>query len=316
MNSKHPETLALHAGWRRDSATNAVAVPIYQTTSYQFDSTEHASNLFGLKELGNIYTRIMNPTCDALEQRIAAHGGRRRGARARVGTGSVGFLGDEPRARGRQYRQLHRSLWRHLEHVREHAEGRGDRDALRRSGRSGSLRARDRRPHPRLLRGDAAEPEARRVPDRGGRRDRPPFRHSAHHGQHGRAVAGASLRSRRGRGDVLRDQVSRRTRHLDRRHRRRRRQFRLGRAQGAPARAEHARPQLSRRGLERGGEAARPDRLHPEDARHLAARSRRAARALQRFPDPSGHRDAGASGCASTAATASPSPTGSRDVRR
>jgi O-acetylhomoserine (thiol)-lyase len=72
MNSKHPETLALHAGWRRDSATNAVAVPIYQTTSYQFDSTEHASNLFGLKELGNIYTRIMNPTCDALEQRIAA----------------------------------------------------------------------------------------------------------------------------------------------------------------------------------------------------------------------------------------------------
>ena len=72
MNSKHPETLALHAGWRRDSATNSVAVPIYQTTSYQFDSSEHAANLFGLKELGNIYTRIMNPTNDALEQRLAA----------------------------------------------------------------------------------------------------------------------------------------------------------------------------------------------------------------------------------------------------
>ncbi|MBV8576023.1 MAG: PLP-dependent transferase [Acetobacteraceae bacterium] len=72
MNSKHPETLALHAGWRRDSNTYAVAVPIYQTTSYQFDNTEHASNLFALKELGNIYTRIMNPTCDALEKRIAA----------------------------------------------------------------------------------------------------------------------------------------------------------------------------------------------------------------------------------------------------
>jgi len=70
--SKHPETLALHAGWRRDSATNAVAVPIYQTTSYQFDSTEHAANLFGLRELGNIYTRIMNPTQDAFEQRITA----------------------------------------------------------------------------------------------------------------------------------------------------------------------------------------------------------------------------------------------------
>ena len=72
MTSKHPETLALHAGWRRDSATNAVAVPIYQTTSFQFDSSEHAANLFGLKELGNIYTRIMNPTQDAFEQRMAA----------------------------------------------------------------------------------------------------------------------------------------------------------------------------------------------------------------------------------------------------
>jgi O-acetylhomoserine (thiol)-lyase len=68
----HPETLALHAGWRRDSATKAVAVPIYQTTSYQFDDTGHASRLFGLQELGNIYTRIMNPTCDVLEQRVAA----------------------------------------------------------------------------------------------------------------------------------------------------------------------------------------------------------------------------------------------------
>lgn len=72
MTSKHPETLALHAGWRKDSATNAVAIPIYQTTSFQFDNADHAANLFGLKELGNIYSRIMNPTCDVLEQRIAA----------------------------------------------------------------------------------------------------------------------------------------------------------------------------------------------------------------------------------------------------
>ncbi|MFL5280293.1 MAG: O-acetylhomoserine aminocarboxypropyltransferase/cysteine synthase family protein [Rhodopila sp.] len=72
MTSRHPETLALHAGWRRDSATTSVAVPIYQTTSYQFDSADHAANLFGLKELGNIYTRIMNPTTDVLEKRLAA----------------------------------------------------------------------------------------------------------------------------------------------------------------------------------------------------------------------------------------------------
>ena len=69
---KHPETLALHAGYRRDTATNAVAVPIYQTTSFQFDDAAHASRLFGLEELGNIYSRIMNPTCAVLEERIAA----------------------------------------------------------------------------------------------------------------------------------------------------------------------------------------------------------------------------------------------------
>ncbi|MGI4950685.1 MAG: O-acetylhomoserine aminocarboxypropyltransferase/cysteine synthase family protein [Janthinobacterium lividum] len=72
MESRHPETIALHAGWRRDPATNAVAVPIYQTTSYQFQDTAHAARLFGLQELGNIYTRIMNPTTDVLEKRVAA----------------------------------------------------------------------------------------------------------------------------------------------------------------------------------------------------------------------------------------------------
>ena len=69
----NPETIVLHGGnYRSDPATAAVAVPIYQTTSYQFNSTEHAANLFALTELGNIYSRIMNPTCDVLEKRIAA----------------------------------------------------------------------------------------------------------------------------------------------------------------------------------------------------------------------------------------------------
>lgn len=66
------ETLQLHAGQTPDPVTHSVAVPIYQTTSYAFDSTEHAENLFGLKENGNIYTRIMNPTSDVLEKRMAA----------------------------------------------------------------------------------------------------------------------------------------------------------------------------------------------------------------------------------------------------
>jgi len=70
---KHPETIGLHGGeYRSDPTTTAVAVPIYQTTSYQFKNAETAANLFGLKEFGNIYTRIMNPTCDVLEKRVAA----------------------------------------------------------------------------------------------------------------------------------------------------------------------------------------------------------------------------------------------------
>ena len=71
-DSRHAETIALHAGWRADPSTGAVAVPIYQTTSYQFRDTEHATNLFALKELGNIYSRIMNPTNDVLEKRVSA----------------------------------------------------------------------------------------------------------------------------------------------------------------------------------------------------------------------------------------------------
>ena len=66
------ETLALHAGYAPDPTTRAVAVPIYQTTSYAFDDTQHGADLFDLKVAGNIYTRIMNPTSDVLEQRLAA----------------------------------------------------------------------------------------------------------------------------------------------------------------------------------------------------------------------------------------------------
>jgi O-acetylhomoserine (thiol)-lyase len=68
----HLETLALHAGQSVDSDTLSRAVPIYQTTSYVFRDSDHAANLFGLKEFGNIYTRLMNPTTDVLEKRLAA----------------------------------------------------------------------------------------------------------------------------------------------------------------------------------------------------------------------------------------------------
>src|SRR3989304_7322756 len=70
--TQHVDTLLLHGGQVPDPTTGARAVPIYQTTSYVFKNTTHAANLFALKEFGNIYSRIMNPTNDVLEKRIAA----------------------------------------------------------------------------------------------------------------------------------------------------------------------------------------------------------------------------------------------------
>ncbi|NQU41908.1 PLP-dependent transferase, partial [bacterium] len=69
---QNPETLALHAGQEPDPVTGSRAMPIHQTASYVFKSSEHAANLFALKEFGNIYTRLMNPTSDVVEKRIAA----------------------------------------------------------------------------------------------------------------------------------------------------------------------------------------------------------------------------------------------------
>ena len=72
MTDQRFETLQLHAGQVPDPTTNARAVPIYQTSSYVFNDAEHGANLFGLKEFGNIYTRLMNPTTDVFEKRVAA----------------------------------------------------------------------------------------------------------------------------------------------------------------------------------------------------------------------------------------------------
>ncbi len=95
-------TISLHAGQQPDPTTGARAVPIYQTTSYVFRSTEHAANLFALKEFGNIYTRIMNPTTDVLEQRIAALEGGTGALAVASGQAAITFallaitrLGDE-----------------------------------------------------------------------------------------------------------------------------------------------------------------------------------------------------------------------------
>ncbi len=227
-----PETLVLHGGsYRADPATGAVAVPIYQTTSFQFQDTDHASRLFALEELGNIYTRVTNPRWT----RWSSASPRSRAARRRWRwrrAGGVRLLDPEPRRGRRQLRRLHRSLRRHLDAVRCDAEAVRHRGALRRSRRSRSLRAGHGRAHQGLLRRDAAEPQAQRLSDRRGRQDRTRARRAADRRQHGGADHRASLRSRRGGDRALDDQVHRRPRDLDRRRDRRRRQFPVGGPQG------------------------------------------------------------------------------------
>ena len=126
--AQKPETLVLHAGWRADPSTGAVAVPIYQTTSYQFHSTEHAANLFALKELGNIYTRIMNPTNDVLEKRIAALEGGVAALAVASGQAASAFAVQNLARAGDNIVSSTDLYGGHLEPVRQHAEGPGDRD--------------------------------------------------------------------------------------------------------------------------------------------------------------------------------------------
>lgn len=85
------DTLQVHAGQKPDPATNSRAVPIYQTTSYVFDNSEHAANLFALKESGNIYTRMMNPTTDVFEQRIAALEGGKAALAVASGSAAITY---------------------------------------------------------------------------------------------------------------------------------------------------------------------------------------------------------------------------------
>jgi O-acetylhomoserine (thiol)-lyase len=119
--SEHLATLALHAGQAPDPTTGSRAVPIYQTTSYVFKSTEHAANLFALKEFGNIYTRLMNPTTDVFEQRVAAIEGGSGALAVASGQAAISYallaitrLGDEivsgSNLYGGTYQLLHYTL--------------------------------------------------------------------------------------------------------------------------------------------------------------------------------------------------------------
>ena len=293
--SKHPETIVLHAGYRSDPATNAVAVPIYQTTSYQFRDTEHASNLFGLKELGNIYTRIMNPTSDVLEQRVAALEGGVAALALGSGQAASLFCVNNIAQAGDNFvssTDLYGGTWNLFLHTMQRTMGIEVRFVD--PSRPGEFPPRHRRENALLLRRDPAQPEARSVPDRRGRQDRPRDGRAADHGQHRRAGDLPAARPRRRRRHALDDEIYRRPRHLDRRHRRRRRQFRLGGARRPLPAAEPARPGLSRRGVDAGGEADGAGRLHHQDAGDAAARPRRRGEPVQLVPAHPGAGDAAA----------------------
>ena len=276
VNSKNPETMVLHAGPRSDPATGAVAVPIYQTTSYEFRSTEHAANLFALKDFGNIYSRIMNPTCDALEQKIAALEGGVAALAVSSGQAASAMAiqnlcrpGDNIVSSTDLYGGTWNLFANTLPPWASPCASSIQRTRSRSAGPPTTAPApttRRRLPNPKLS----------RVPHRRGGGDRARARRAADHGQHGGAHNLPAVRPRRSHRRPLDDQVHRRARHLDRRHHRRWRQLRLGGARGALPHAQRARSQLPRRGLDRGGEAAGTDRLHHPRQGRAAARYGRA----------------------------------------
>ena len=229
----HPETLAVHAGQEEaDPATNARAVPIYQTTSYVFDDTEHAADLFALRVPGNIYTRIMNPTQSVFEARVNALEGGVGALATASGSAADHLRGAQPDLRRRQHRRARpRSTAAPTRCSPTPCRSSASRSAssTRRSPRSWpgtsttrpswssarpSATPQHQRDRPGRLVG--RRPRARPAVHR--RQHRRPRRYLCRSFEHGVDVVGA-----------LGHQVHRRPRHLDRRRHRRLRQLRLGR---------------------------------------------------------------------------------------
>ena len=282
--SYQPDTLAIHAGQVPDPATNARAVPIYATTSYVFNDTQHAADLFGLRVFGNIYTRIMNPTSDVFEKRIAElEGGIAALARGQRPGGRDAHRA-QPGARGRQPGLLADPVRRHLQPVRLHAAQVGHHDAGSWTSTTSTRCAPRSTPapgcsssRPSATRGSTC-PTSRRWPTIAHEAGIPlvvdntfgaatlsrPIEHGAdiiiHSatkwiGGHGTAIGGVVVDA--GKFDWTSDK-----------------------AQGALPRVQRARPELSRPGLHRG---VRPGRVHHQApgaaaARPRARRSRRSTR--------------------------------------
>ncbi len=215
--SLRPATVALHGGQTPDRATGARAVPIYQTSSYVFESADHAAALFALQQPGHIYTRIGNPTTEVLEGRLAQLDGGvgRAGAGLRAGR----HHGGRPHAgeARRQHRLDALPLRRHLQPLPLHAGAPGHRDAVRRHVRPAQRGRRHRREHEARLHRVDWQPAEQRRRLRGAGRHGARRRRALRRRQHRVAVHLQALRPRRRSHRLLADEVHRRPRHVDRR---------------------------------------------------------------------------------------------------
>ncbi len=286
------ETLALHGGQDPDPTTNARAVPIYQTTAYTFDSADHAADLFGLRESGNIYTRMMNPTTDVFEKRVAALEGGVGALAFASGSSAVTFsilnlagAGDHVVSANSLYGGTYNLFVHTLPRFGLDIDliDPVDPENFRRALRPDDQAA---------VRGDGRQSQARHARYRGRGGDRSRSRHPADRRQHdGDPLPHPAVRPRRRHRRPLGDQVHRRPRHVHRRGRRRLGELRLGGAQRQVPRHLRARCQLPRPHVLRRARAAG---VHRQASREPAARHRRRVVTVQRLPLPAGPRDTAA----------------------
>ncbi len=166
-------TRALHAGYEQpDAATRARAVPIYQTTSFVFEDTEHAAALFALQKPGNIYTRIMNPTTAVLEQRVASLENGAAALATSSGQAAQFLALSSLLEAGDEMVASSYALRRHLHAVRRELPQTRDRGEVRRAGRPGELPPRHHAEDQVPVRGDDLESARQRAGYRGGGADR------------------------------------------------------------------------------------------------------------------------------------------------
>ena len=285
------ETLALHAGQEPDPTTNARAVPIYQTTSYVFNDADHAANLFGLKEFGNIYTRIMNPTNDVFEKRVAALEGGVGALAFSSGSAAVTFSILNIAGAGDHIVSAN-SLYGGTYNLFVHTLPRFGLDVELVDPNDPENFRRAIKPNTKLLYAETVgNPKLDTLDIKAVAAHRPRGRHPADRGQHdGDPVPHPADRPRRRHRGALGDQVHRRPRHVHRRRGRRLGQVRLVAERQVP-RPGRAGRQLPRAQVLRG---ARADHVHHQAAREPAARRRRGALAVQRVPVPPGAGDAAA----------------------